>query len=156
MKKTILLAITLLLSVASLNASMDSMLRAISSIESGHNKLSNNGVAITQYQITRVVWEQHSKMRWSYAKAHLDWKDVQDETERVARAHVRWIAERLDANGKTANPFTIAMCWRGGVTYYLKGEFSADRVDYANRAANLYFRFEEGFVTNINGFCMNL
>jgi hypothetical protein len=148
--------ILFLLTVGNVFASMDSLKRAIAIVETHENKLAKSSVALSQYQITKSVWEQHSKMKWNYAWNHTNWKDVQEESERVAEKHLKWIADWLYKNDYTVNSWNIAMVWRSGIGYFKKKKFSKKRKFYAHRVENLYFHFEPfDDVTNGDGYVMH-
>jgi len=147
----ILFSLTLVAVEAAANH-MDTLKKAVAIVESGEDKFANNGVAISQYQITRVVWETHSRMPWRYAKRHTDWKDVHDEAERVAEQHLRWIAERLEHNGKDVNPYNMALVWRVGMRAFLNRDVRKSHIDYAERASNLFFRYSPGLITGPDGY----
>jgi len=126
---------------------MADMLKVISAVETG----SNANEVRSQYQFIRTTWEKHSIMPWAYVLAHPTWKDVQDEATRAAFKEARWICQQLETNGRFVNPYNIAMCWRGGVEGFLRGDPPDSYVDYAQRAENLFFVKHEP-VTNSDGY----
>lgn len=88
-----------------------------------------------EYQITRVVWFQHSRRSFSWARSPLP--EHRAEARRVAIAHVHWIREQLPLIGMPVNSYTIALCWNAGVTRIARREISDRNADFADRARNL-------------------
>jgi len=149
MKKTILILLLVLPSLA--QAQMETMLKVIAIKETGEKPSTPR----TQYQFTRDAWEESSDMPWSYVLAHPDWADVQAEARAAAHRRVLYIIERLEANGKSVNPYAIAYCWRGGITSYVKHKRKLEYHRYATEASNLFFHYEQGFATNGNGYAFS-
>jgi len=148
MKHILLLLIALILTPLSGLAQMDTMLKVIAIKETGENPFERR----TMYQFTEAAWSEVSDMPWSYVLKHPDWKDVHEEAERAAVKYVHIIIERLNKAGADVTPYAIAYCWRGGTTAYLKRAKNPTYHRYAVEASNLFFHYEEGFVTGPDGY----
>ena len=82
------------------------------------------------WQHTPAVWKMHSDM--------IQWNAPESEQRRVARAHVAYLAKRLEAAGVKATPYMIALAYGAGLSAAVGNSASPEKRDYANRAANIY------------------
>lgn len=94
-------------------------------------------VARGRYQITCVVWFQHTNRPWKLAH-NLFWSDE------VARRHLSWLAKNIPPTSDTTFLInSLAWAWRGGLTMWQQREtFPPEMIqkynDYADRVTNLY------------------
>jgi hypothetical protein len=89
------------------------------------------------YQLGRLTWMQHSKKPFLWAISESP--EAVRETERVALAHTRWIAEKvLPGLGLPPTPYSVALVWRKGATNVRKLNLTKANVDYAKRVQALY------------------
>lgn len=107
------------------------MLRAIAEVESRGNprrvgRLGERGL----YQFRRDTWRQHT--REHFTRAHHP-----GVATAVARRHYHWIRRQLQANGRQATPYEVALAWNAGVTNVISGRAPARAHGYAQRVVNL-------------------
>ena len=107
----------------------DVLLSAIATVETGNNpsRLGHYGER-TQLQILPQTWRRFSRLPHTQAASH------PAETERVARAYLASIRERLKERGLPETPFYMAAAWNAGPAWR---RLSPHTVSYARRVANL-------------------
>jgi len=110
-------------------ASDEILLAAIAEVETGNNSavLGHYGER-TRLQILPDTWRRFSHLPFSASAAN------RAETDRVARAYLASIRERLRSRGLPETPFFIAAGWNAGPGWKT---LSSGTVSYAERVANL-------------------
>lgn len=81
-----------------------------------------------RWQISSVVWRQHTKL--PFKRAHYE-----HDAFSVARKHVRWI-QRQVPELNSESPMVIALVWNAGLNP--KRGYSRKTCDFGRRVANLY------------------
>lgn len=82
------------------------------------------------YQFRVTTWRMHTSIPFSQA---LDRRT----SDIIAVQHYEWLKEKLEAAGKPATPYNIALAWNGGVNAAISGKAPRVAHNYAQRAANL-------------------
>jgi len=86
------------------------------------------------WQITPKVWKKHSTTS--------QWSASVSEHRRVALAHIAEIRAGIRRNGIHETPRTIALAYTAGLNAAINGKASRMKLDYADRAANVYHDLE--------------
>lgn len=117
-------------------ASRWATLEAIHHLENPRN-LSRPGPfgELGAYQFRVSTWRMHTTVPFSRA---LD----RETSDRVAVQHYEWLKSRLEAAGKPATPYNIALAWNGGVAAAIAGTSPRVAHNYAQRAVNLASVFD--------------
>lgn len=110
---------------------VDALLAAIRMREGAPQGQTGRDGGRGHYQFMPATWRQHTSAPLAHAKR----RDVADQ---VARAHVRWICDRLEANGLRPTPFRIAMAWNAGVGAVIRDTAPSRARLYAEHVQNLY------------------
>jgi len=91
--------------------------------------------------------------RWSdaggkYALSYSAWRDVSGLPYDCARnpaigtakayEHLARLRKGLKSHGMAATPYALALCWRGGLARFVKGQSPESHKDYARRVVNLF------------------
>lgn len=107
----------------------DVLLSAIATVETGNNpyRLGRYGER-TRLQIMPETWREYSRLPHSAAASN------RAETDRVARAYLKVIRERLKERGLPQTPYYIAACWNAGPSWR---HLSSGTVAYAHRVENV-------------------
>ncbi len=105
------------------------LLSAIATVETGNNSahLGRYGER-TRLQILPETWREFSRLPHSAAASN------RAETDRVARAYLAVIRQRLNERGLPETPFYIAACWNAGPGWK---RLHPATVSYAERVSNL-------------------
>ncbi len=82
------------------------------------------------YQFRVTTWQLHTKIPFKQA---IDRKT----SDKVAVQHYEWLKVKLEAAGKPATPYNIALAWNSGVNAAISGRAPRVAHDYAQRAVNL-------------------
>lgn len=110
-------------------ASDDVLLAAIADVETGNNSAKRGRYGErTRLQIRPETWRQFSTLPHSASAANLE------ETDRVGRAYLAVIRNRLRSRGLPETPFFIAASWNAGPGWR---RLRPATVSYAERVANL-------------------
>lgn len=106
------------------------ILAAIRIVETGNNRRSIGRAGERgAYQFRATTWRQHS--REPFHLAHSSHAEV------VARRHFAWLAVRLEAAGRPADPYNIALAWNAGLRATVNGRAPTASHRYAVRVQNL-------------------
>lgn len=107
----------------------DVLLPAIADVETGNNsaRLGRRGER-THLQILPATWRRFSRLPHSVSATN------HEETDRVARAYLAVIRQRLKARDLPETPFFIAAGWNAGPNWT---RLSRRTISYADRVANL-------------------
>ena len=110
------------------------LLSAIADVESGNNSAKCGQLGErTRLQIMPETWREFSRLPHSAAASN------RAETDRVARAYLAVIRERLRARGVPTSPFYIAAAWNAGPSCR---RLPSSTVAYATRVANIVAQLE--------------
>jgi hypothetical protein len=82
------------------------------------------------FQIMPQVWRRYSKRR--------QWDAPPAEQRRVAIAHLKVLAEKLELGGFSPGPRTLALAYNAGETKVLRGTVPRASYVYAGFAENIY------------------
>lgn len=128
-----------------MNFNMEAFLLALAMVESGNNP---NAVGKagerTEYQITRQVWKQHSKLDFKRTKDH------PFAARCVAINHIRHINGQLPKELRN-QIFWIAVVWNGGMRAVEKSKMNGSYMarfvpkktqDFADRVRSMYYVYE--------------
>jgi hypothetical protein len=107
----------------------DVLLSAIATVETGNNpaRLGHRGER-SQLQILPQTWRRYSRLPHSQAAVN------PAETDRVARAYLAAIRQRLKERGLPETPYFIAAAWNAGPSWR---HLTAGTASYAERVANI-------------------
>jgi hypothetical protein len=111
-------------------------LLALSLIESGGNDHAVGAAGDRgRYQISMVVWAQHSNLSFVYAFDPV-------KAEKVARDHIEWLRKYMPSN-LSDDPKWVALAWTCGLDRCQKAGWRWDALpkkkrDFACRVSNLY------------------
>jgi len=89
----------------------------------------------SRYQITPSLWEAFSDLPFSSASSP-DSASVK-EVDRVVRAHIAWIRERLHLLHLPDTPTFIALVYKGGYGRCLEKRLRTTDYEYAKRVGNI-------------------
>jgi hypothetical protein len=107
----------------------DVLLSAIAEVETGNNSaMVGHSGERTRLQIAPETWVRFSRLPHSVAASH------PQETDRVARAYLASIRNRLKSRGVPATPFFMAAAWNVGPGWT---SLPSSTIAYAERVANL-------------------
>ena len=89
-------------------------------------------------QIKLITWKQHTKAPWAHAVYHTAGDRI--EYREVELAHAAWIRDVLESkrHPMPQTAYQFALIWRAGYRNVLKGNVTAQEIDYAERCANCY------------------
>lgn len=105
------------------------LLRCIADVETGScDNVKGKAHEQTRWQLTPIVWRQHSKLPFNYNKK---------EAERVAYAHIKWISDNIKQTDRNS-PYVYAIVWNGGLSRLYKQNYPQRTIDYAERVSRLY------------------
>lgn len=137
------LALVLFFSVAAARAAGRwATLEAIHHLENPRN-LTRPGPfgELGAYQFRITTWRLHTTIPFSQA---LDRRT----SDIIAVQHYEWLKGKLEAAGKPATPYNIALAWNGGVTAAISGRAPRVAHNYAQRAANLAAVLDKPSIAN--------
>ena len=83
------------------------------------------------YGLKQITWRQHSKLPYRYA-------EIWPHNNHVALMHLHWLERSLKQFDHPVTIYALAASWNYGLEGGIR-RMRAGRVDYAERAANLYF-----------------
>jgi hypothetical protein len=86
------------------------------------------------YQFRASTWRMHSNL--PFERAH-----DRATSDLVAVKHYEWLKRGLEAAGRPATPYTIALAWNSGLSAAIRGSSPRVAHQYAQRAANLAAAF---------------
>ena len=114
----------------------DAFLRKLAQIESDGNPtaVGDNSHALGLYQMHKSAWDDACKrngVKWEFNRTNAF--DVSRSTI-VARWHLEWLAERLEANGYQVTPMRLYMCYNLGLNGALKLNLQPTNKPSLNRA----------------------
>lgn len=84
-----------------------------------------------RYQLSRSVWELHSKKPFAYAHNRMF-------AHAVAERHFDRLVHQLELANWPADAESIAAAWNAGLSATVNNHLTAATRDYAQRVANLY------------------
>jgi hypothetical protein len=88
------------------------------------------------YQFREATWHKYSQEPFVYA---LDRRASDD----VAISHYEWLKRQIESRGFPATSYNIALAWNGGLGAVIRGRSPRAARDYARRASNLAWSFEQ-------------
>ena len=114
----------------------ESFLRKIAKIESDGNPtaVGDNSNALGLYQLHKSAWDdacRRNGVKWEFNRQNAF--NVERSTI-VAKWHLEWLSERLEANGYEVTPMRLYMCYNLGLTGALKLNLKPTNMPSLNRA----------------------
>ncbi len=122
--------------VAKESVNVNQLLGAISAVENTPNDGIGRAGERSIYQMLPTVWEAFSNQPFHVASS--DWYLDKRERDRVARAHIAWIRERLRFLHYADDPYHISLVWKAGYWRCLEKRVRTQDVEYAKRVVNVY------------------
>jgi hypothetical protein len=90
------------------------------------------------YQFRPATWHKYSQEPFHNA---LDRRS----SDTVAIRHYEWLKQEIECHGLPPSAYNIALAWNGGLRAVLSGRSSRGMRDYAQRAANLAWSFDQAW-----------
>lgn len=88
------------------------------------------------YQFREATWQMYSQEPFSHA---LNRRASDD----VAVRHYEWLKQQIESHGIPGSAYNIALAWNGGLGAVLRGQSPQAARDYAQRASNLAWSFDQ-------------
>jgi hypothetical protein len=112
-------------------------LEAIHCLENPTNRVAPGPCGeLGAYQFRETTWHCYSQEPFARA---LD-RRASDE---VAVRHYEWLKQQIESHGIPASSYNIALAWNGGLEAVIRGRSPRAARDYARRASNLAWSFEQ-------------
>lgn len=108
---------------------LDRMLDVIAEVENSHGRIGPSG-EVTPWQLLPSVWYSYTSIH--HLRATPKWQ------RHIARSHAETLLEQLKELMLPATPKNFALLWNAGYGAVQSGKIPAAKLDYAQRAQNLY------------------
>lgn len=112
------------------------LLQAIAAVENTPNDQIGAAGERSKFQITSWVWLAQSDKPFNTASS--DWFMDKRERDRVARAHIQWIRERIHLLHYKDDAYHISLVWKAGYGRCLAKKVRTQDVEYSKRVLNVY------------------
>lgn len=115
---------------------LPSMMAAIVAVENTPRYLPGRNGERSEFQLTEAVWRQHSRMPFSWASSNKP--HCIQETQRVVRAHLKWIFRCLHSDGQVITPYSVGAIYKVGWKHFCEFQLTPEDQEYAYRIATVY------------------
>jgi hypothetical protein len=130
-------ALGLLLAHGASAQSRFATLKAIHLLENPTNRTTPGPYGeLGPYQFRSVIWYKYSQSPFRHALNR-------EASDYVAVRHYQWLKDQIERHGLPSSAYNIALAWNGGLGAVLRGHAPRAARDYAERAANLAWSFDD-------------